>query len=157
MEALLSPAKAEDAEQIVRVLRSSRLRFLPYAPPVRSEVEDLKWVRGSLIPSGGVTIANIEGSVVGVIATSRSNAVSWIDQLYIAPEHCGQGIGTQLMRSALDSLPRPIRAYTFQESHGARRFYERSGFRAIALGDGSQNEERCPDVLFEFAQHNEQL
>jgi hypothetical protein len=34
---------------------------------------------------------------------------------------------------------------------GARRFYERHGFSAIEFTDGSANEERCPDVLFELA------
>jgi hypothetical protein len=33
----------------------------------------------------------------------------------------------------------------------ALSFYERHGFRAIAFSDGSANEERCPDVLYELA------
>jgi ribosomal protein S18 acetylase RimI-like enzyme len=48
------------------------------------------------------------------------------------------------------NLTSPIRLYTFQENDGARRFYERHGFRAIEFGDGSNNEENCPDVLYEW-------
>ncbi|MGE3511045.1 MAG: histone acetyltransferase, partial [Vicinamibacterales bacterium] len=31
-----------------------------------------------------------------------------------------------------------------------RVFYERHGFVAVAFGDGSGNEERCPDILYEW-------
>jgi hypothetical protein len=33
---------------------------------------------------------------------------------------------------------------------GARRFYERYGFVPIEWSDGSRNEERCPDILYEL-------
>ena len=50
-----------------------------------------------------------------------------------------------------DHLRDPIRLYTFQTNAGARRFYERYGFRAIRFTDGRANEEHCPDVLYELA------
>ena len=58
-----------------------------------------------------------------------------------------RGIGTALLERAKTGLGSPIRLYTFPASVGARRFYDRHGFRVIALSDGSDNEERCPDVL----------
>jgi ribosomal protein S18 acetylase RimI-like enzyme len=48
-------------------------------------------------------------------------------------------------------LGAPIRLYAFQENAPTRQFYERHGFKAIAFGDGSENEENCPDVLYEWA------
>ena len=150
MSACLRSARPEDASDVVRVLRASRFRFLPYAPPVRSEAEDLSWAIHSLIPSGGVTIASIGARVVGVLAVSESDGVGWIDQLYVEPEYCGRGIGTQLLRAALNSLRKPIRLYTFQENVRACRFYEGFGFQPIAFGDGSENEEGRPDTLYEF-------
>ena len=146
----LRSAGPEDANDVVRVLRRSRLRFLPYAPPAHSEADDLHWAANSLIPSGGVTLACIEGRVVGVLAVSRSGGVGWIDQLYVEPDYCCKGIGTQLLNAAMSALGAPIRLYTFQENIGARRFYERFGFRPMEFGDGSGNEEGCPDVLYEF-------
>jgi GNAT superfamily N-acetyltransferase len=140
----------EDAADVVRVLRAARLRFLPYAPPVHSEAQDLDWARDSLIPSGGVTVAIIDGKVIGVLAVRGGEPANWIDQLYVQPEHCGRGVGAQLMSVALLSLRRPIRLYTFQQNAGARRFYERFGFLPIKWGDGSENEERCPDILYEL-------
>ena len=146
----LRPAKPEDAHDVVRVLRTSRLRFLPYAPPTHTETEDLHLAANSLIPSGGVTLATVGDRVVGVLAVSRSGGVGWLDQLYVEPDYCGRGIGTQLLNAAMSALGSPIRLYTFQENMGARRFYERFGFRPIEFGDGSGNEEGCPDLLYEF-------
>jgi len=41
-----------------------------------------------------------------------------------------------------------LELYTFARNEGARRFYERHGFRAIAFGQ--ENEENEPDVLYEW-------
>jgi GNAT superfamily N-acetyltransferase len=150
MSAVLRSARAEDAADVVRVLRASRLRFLSYAPPVHSEDEHLAWARDALIPSGGVTLAAVDDHVIGVLAVSRAQGANWIDQLYIQPEYCGRGVGSQPMKVALSSLRRPIRLYTFQQNAGACRFYERFGFSPIGWGDGSENEEGCPDVLYEL-------
>jgi ribosomal protein S18 acetylase RimI-like enzyme len=150
MAAILRSATVEDASGVIRVLRSSRLRFLPYAPPVHSEEEDVEWARLILIPPGGVTVATVNDKVVGVLAVSRANDATWIDQLYVEPEHCGHGIGSLLMNAALSSLRRPIRLYVFQQNVDAQRFYQRFGFRPVQWRDGSGNEEGCPDVLYEL-------
>ena len=62
----------------------------------------------------------------------------------------GQGIGTKLLDLARAELRPPIRLYTFQANERARCFYESRGFRAVAFGDGTGNEEKCPDVLYEW-------
>jgi ribosomal protein S18 acetylase RimI-like enzyme len=55
-----------------------------------------------------------------------------------------------LVARAKDELGSPIRLYTFQANHAAIRFYERHGFRPIRFGDGTDNEEKAPDVLMEW-------
>ena len=150
MPAVLRAATMRDAPEIVRVIRSSRIRFMPYALPVHSEAEDLRWVGNSLLASGIVTVACVEGDVIGVSAVRNAEDAGWIDQLYVEPDHCGRGIGSQLLASALASLRRPVRLYTFQQNQRARAFYELHGFRPVKFGDGSTNEERCPDVLYEL-------
>ena len=76
----------------------------------------------------------------------------------VEPALVGGGIGALLLAHALRTLPLPIRLYTFQANAGARRFYERHGFCIVELTDGSANEERCPDVLYELrAPANEAL
>ena len=111
----------------------------------------MHWARTQLVPAGGVTVACVNGTVVGVLATHVTGDAGWIDQLYIDPEFCHQGIGTELLERGLDELPRPVRLYTFQQNHRSRAFYEHHGFRPVIFGDGQQNEEQCPDVLYQLA------
>ena len=148
---MLRHARPEDADAVATVLIESRRTFLPFAPSAHPEVEVRAWVRDVLIPRSSVVVCEEGGTVVGVLSTSADAEASWIDQLYVLPGRTSQGIGGRLLQLAHDSLELPIRLYTFQENMGARRFYERHGYRAIKFTDGQGNEEKCPDVLFELA------
>ena len=150
MNLVLRDARRGDSERVADVYLKSRRTFLDYAAMAHSEAEVRRWVATKLIPSGGVTVAIVDDQIMGMLATSRKESVSWIDQLYLLPGVVGRGIGSRLLELAMAALPAPIRLYTFQQNSGSRRFYERHGFRAIAFGDGSGIEERCPDVLYEF-------
>jgi GNAT superfamily N-acetyltransferase len=154
MDVTFRPATDADAEQVASVLLASRKAFLAFAPMAHTDDDVRAWVATSLIPGGGVSVAVTGTSneeVVGMMAVSQQGSVGWIDQLYLHPSVVGRGIGTQFVRLAKESLGIPVRLYTFQENADARRFYERHGFRAIALTDGASNEEHCPDVLYEWA------
>lgn len=146
----LRTATSIDASAVADVLIQSRAAYLPFAPSAHPPDEVRTWVAERLIPTGAVTVAQHQSQVVGVLAISRIQEVSWINQLYLRPGWVGQGIGTRLLEHAHRLLPRPIRLYTFQANVGARRFYERNGYLAIEFTDGQTNEERCPDVLYEL-------
>jgi ribosomal protein S18 acetylase RimI-like enzyme len=150
MPVTLRSALPGDTERIARILIEVRSAFMPYAPLAHAPHEVRDWVRAFLVPSGGSVVAELDDTVVGVMATEREELCSWITQMAVDPGHVGVGIGSALLEHAFRMLPSPIRLYTFQANHGARRFYERHGFRAMQLSDGSANEERCPDVLYEF-------
>jgi GNAT superfamily N-acetyltransferase len=145
---VLRPAGAADAPDAARVLIESRRELMPFAPSAHTDNEVRGWVREVLIPGGGVTLACCGHSTVGVLAVSTVEGVAWIDQLYVHPQHIAQGVGRALLAHALATLPRPVQLYTFQANRRARDFYEKRGFTAVALGDGTGNEERCPDVLY---------
>jgi len=151
MQPLLRKAVDDDSSAVAEVLISSRKAFMPYAPMAHSAVEIHQWVRSMLMPSCRVSVACVAEAVVGILATSEENGISWIDQLYVLPGFVGKGIGSALFSHELASLTRPVRLYTFQANAGSRRFYKRHGFSAIEFTDGSLNEEHCPDVLFELA------
>lgn len=150
MQATARNAYPQDAEVVAQVLCESRREFLPFAPMAHTPEEVHKWVAEALIPGGGVYVVTDEGQVVAMLAISHCHEQQWIDQLYVKPGRTGQGIGTLLLQVAHSKLKAPIRLYTFQANAGARRFYERHGYRAIAFTDGSGNEELCPDVLYEW-------
>lgn len=150
MDAVIRKATSADAEAVADVYLASRKTFLPFAPLAHSAAEVREWVADVLIPSGGVTVATIANGAIGMMALSRDGQLDWIEQLYLHPSAVGRGIGTQLLERAMQELGPRIRLYTFQANTPSRRFYERHGFRSVAFSDGHMNEERCPDVLYEF-------
>ncbi len=137
--------------RVAALLIDTRVAFMPYAPSAHPDDDVRAWVATTLVPSGGVTVAEVAGRVVGAMATEPGDGCSWITQMAVDPAHVGQGVGAALLAEALRTLPRPLRLYTFQANLGARRFYERHGFQAIQFTDGQDNEEHCPDVLYELA------
>jgi GNAT superfamily N-acetyltransferase len=150
MQATLRQATAADAARVASLLIDTRAAFMPYVPSLRGDEELRAWVAGHLIPSGGVVVAEILGSVAGVMHTERRGQTSWITQMAVAPALVGNGIGSLLLAHAIRTSAPPIRLHTFQANRDARRFYERHGFLAVEFTDGQANEERCPDVLYEL-------
>jgi ribosomal protein S18 acetylase RimI-like enzyme len=143
-------ATPSDVESVADGYLAARKQFLPYAPLAHPDDDVRRWIREILIPAGGVTVAVDDHQILGMMALSAHGGVGWVDQLYLRPDSVGRGIGSMLIEHAKASLGPPIRLYTFQENHLARRFYERHGFQPIAFTDGAGNEERCPDVLYEW-------
>ena len=152
---MLRSATLEDKDAVARVLFESRRVFMPYAPTPHAPPEIREWVQQHLIPTGRVTVAVKDGQVVAVLANSEDHCASWVDQLYVLPGYENQGHGSRLLRSAHESLKRPVRLFTFQQNTGAKRFYERHGYKVVALSDGQSNEEKCPDVLYELSAETE--
>ena len=151
MQPSLRKAEASDVDRIAEVLVESRKAFLPFAPSPHTEDEVRHWVRDVLLPDTKTTVAVISGVVVGVVSVLAKEGRGWVEQLYIHPTHVGQGIGSRLLAHALATTPTPIRLYTFQQNVRSRKFYERHGFIAVDFTNGSTNEEKCPDVLYELA------
>ena len=150
MIVLLRRATAEDAPRVAGLLIDTRSAFMPYAVSAHSEAEVREWVATQLIPTGGVTVAARRDGVIAVMATERSATCSWITQMAVDPLLVGRGVGAMLLAHAMRTLALPIRLYTFQANVGARRFYERHGFVAVEHTDGRGNEERQPDVRYEW-------
>lgn len=146
----LRPATIGDADAVADVYLRSRKELVACAPLAHSDEDVRDWIRGRLIPAGRTTVAVVDGLVVGLVSVASATDGSWIEQLYLHPAWIARGIGTRLLELARAELPPPIRLYTFQCNARARDFYERRGFKAVRFGDGSGNEEKCPDVLYEW-------
>ena len=141
-EITLRPAIAPDAVAIAAVMRAS-LNAFDWMPVLHTPEEDLFFIRDILLPNQQVTVAETEGRIVGFIAVDGE----WVEQLYLDPAWTGQGIGSRLLAEATAGMSQ-IKLHCFQANSGARRFYERHGFRAEAFSDGSANEEGLPDILY---------
>ncbi|WP_244661981.1 GNAT family N-acetyltransferase [Mesorhizobium huakuii] len=112
-------------------------------PVIHTPVEDLFFIRDIVLPRQQATVAEAGEQIIGFIAVSDE----WVEQLYLDPTWTGQGIGSRLLIDATAALP-VAKLHCFQSNTGARRFYERHGFRAEAFGDGTTNEEGLPDILY---------
>ncbi|MEO0372576.1 MAG: GNAT family N-acetyltransferase [Pseudomonadota bacterium] len=73
-------------------------------------------------------------------------ADGFVSALYSARP--GKGFGKALINHA-KGLETALSLWTFQANTGARRFYEREGFRAMRQTDGD-NEEGLPDILYRW-------
>lgn len=66
------------------------------------------------------------------------------------PDRQGLGLGSAMVERAKASMPQAVQLWTFQSNTAVHRFYERHGFVAVESTDGSQNEERAPDVRYQW-------
>lgn len=138
----LRPATASDAAAIARLMRAA-LGSFDWMPVVHTPAEDFAFIRDFVLPRQQVTVAEVGADIVGFIAVSSD----WVEQLYLDPVWTGQGIGSRLLMQTTAALP-VVKLHCFQANTGARRFYERHGFRAESFGDGATNEEGLPDILY---------
>lgn len=137
----------DDAAQIASVHRASFNERLPWLSGIHTPDEDLAYFRDTVCTTC-VLWGGFEGpTLVGFIAFRDG----WIDHLFVAPEKQNLGLGTSLLDQA-KSVQNRLRLWTFQRNDGARNFYENNGFIQIDITDGSGNEEREPDVLYEWFQ-----
>jgi GNAT superfamily N-acetyltransferase len=144
-------ADVHDADQIATLYLAARRRHLAFAPLVHSEPDVRRWVAELLLPAARTWLISEvpSGAPLGFLsdAADERHEGAWIEQLYLSPDRVGQGLGARLLMHALARLPRPLKLHTFEANAGARRFYERHGFVVQDRGDGSGNEEGCPDLL----------
>ncbi|MGH6915841.1 MAG: GNAT family N-acetyltransferase [Geminicoccales bacterium] len=140
----IRPATSHDAPAVVFLSSFHATYDFPLA---HTDDEVRGWVADVLLPGTETWVAEQgPGAVIGVVALGQET----VEQLYVAPGHTGAGIGGRLLELAKERRPAGLHLYTFQVNDGARRFYERHGFRVIELNDGSNSEERQPDVLYSW-------
>lgn len=116
-----------------------------FLPPHTPE-EDLAYF-GRLFDRGPIWVAEEGGALLGFCAASPD----WIDQLIVDHPWHGLGLGRALLADALERREH-VRLWTFQRNARTRRFYRLQGFEEILETDGSDNQEKEPDVLLEWRQ-----
>jgi GNAT superfamily N-acetyltransferase len=142
---LLRLARTGEADTIADVFIAS-FRGLTFLPILHTDDEIRNWIRTEMVPAHEVWVAEADDRLVGFAALAND----LLGHLYVHPEAQNQGIGSALLESAKERRPEGFRLWVFQKNEGARRLYERHGFRLVELTDGSGNEEREPDALYEW-------
>ncbi|MFI5357454.1 MAG: GNAT family N-acetyltransferase [Opitutales bacterium] len=112
----------------------------------RHRLADARWYfRHEVLATCTVWVALTDpGDLAGLMALQPG----WIRQFCVFPAHQRQGFGSALLRHALGLSPPGLRLQTFRRNLGARKFYERHGFQAVAFGQ-SPPPENEPDVTYQ--------
>lgn len=92
-----------------------------------------------------VWVAETDAEIVGFLARRGS----YIDRLYINPDHQRAGVGQALLAHAMRCSPRGLELHTHQKNAPARAFYEKHGFIAVRYGI-SPPPENEPDVEYHW-------
>ena len=119
---------------------------MPYLPELNTEDEVRAWVADSMLPKAVVWVAEMAGQLAGYLALKGTE----LEHLYVAPRWQSRGVGSILLSKAKELSPGRLRLYAFQRNARARAFYEARGFVAVAFSDGAGNEEKEPDVRYEW-------
>ncbi len=143
-------ARGADAAAIAEVYIASRRGAARYFPTVHSDDDIRGWIASHVVPNLEVWVAEAADAAQGKIIAMMALDGDMLEQLYVAPAWQRRGVGDGLLALAMRERPAILRLWTFQKNTPARRFYEARGFRAIEFTDGSRNEERTPDVLYEW-------
>lgn len=143
---LVRLARTGEADSIADVFIPS-FRGLAFVPTIHTDDQIRAWICDEMVPRHEVWVAEIGGNVIGFAALSDD----LLGHLYVHPDEQDRGVGTALIDRVKEQRPAGFRFWVFQKNEGARRFYERHGCRLVELTDGSGNEEREPDALYEWA------
>lgn len=145
----LRQAQLKDSCAIRHILIAARKEWMAYAPLAHSPDQVLSWVEHYLVPIANTQVAVFKGEIVGLISTTFAEEFTWIEQFYLKPGYVGKGVGSMMLDSICNTHRGTLRLFTFQQNHLAKTFYERHGFVCIGLSEGENNEENCPDALYE--------
>jgi GNAT superfamily N-acetyltransferase len=145
-EIRLREALASDADALAAIHLAARRNAMPYLPVLHTDAEVRAWLAEVVLPNARVWVAELGGGTVGYLALRGDS----LDHLYVAPTHQSRGVGTRLLAHAKELSPTGLRLYAFQRNQGARAFYGAHGFVARRFSTGAGNEEREPDVLYQW-------
>ena len=145
MSVALRPVEATDTKAVGDVFLAA-LAGMTYLPELYTEEETRTFISDVLLPKNEVWVAEAGGRVIGFLGL-------WgdvVSHLWVYPDQQNRGVGTALLELAKERRPTGLRLQVFQQNVGARRLYERHGFRLVGLADGSGNEEGEPEAFYEW-------
>lgn len=138
-------AAPDEADTVAAIARKSRAHFLPYLPDLHSFEGDRKFYRNRVFQECEVWVAEDNRELVGFCAFQEG----WVDHLYLLPAYVGRSLGETLLNKAKERHG-VLQLWVFQRNARAVSFYTRNGFQKIKETDGSSNEEKTPDALYEW-------
>jgi len=98
--------------------------------------ERLEWWRerwrSALVPTTEIVIAEASGVMIGFVTVEPQTF--YLDQIVVAPEHWGTGVGPALIAEAKRISPQGLDLDVNADNARARAFYGREGFVVTGTG-----------------------
>ena len=141
----LRQATVADADAIAAVFLAS-YRLLTFLPMLHTPAEYRSFVANVILKDCEVIVTEDASGIVSFLARQGEE----VRLLYTRPDYIGRGAGTQLIEVAKRSGVKALELWCFQANLRARRFYEARGFHAVRFTNGADNEEKTPDVRYQW-------
>jgi GNAT superfamily N-acetyltransferase len=146
----LRPAREDEIEALTRLFVRAR-NEMNYVPRVPESALDP--IAARIREHEELWLAEEDGRLLGFLgieASTNLGGAPVLEKLYVEPAEQNRGIGAALLEKAKELRPDGLYLWVFQKNDGARRLYERHGFRIVKLTDGAENMEHEPDALYEW-------
>jgi ribosomal protein S18 acetylase RimI-like enzyme len=134
-----------DLDETLRVWRASRLATYTWMTPrqLHTPEEDRAFFVGVLARECEIWLADGPGGIAGLLVL-RGGVV---EQLFVAPDDQGRGVGSALLAHAKRLRPSGLTLFTLARNRRARAFYEKRGFVLLRFGVSAAPENE-PDVFY---------
>lgn len=130
---------AADEDAVIELWRRAWQRAYPRLDfTARVDWWRKRW-RGEIVPKATILIAQGRDGIVGFITVDRDG---YLDQIVVAPESWGRGIGERLLAQAKRLAPTALELHVNQDNARALRFYQKHGF--IIVGEDINPRSRAP-------------
>lgn len=139
-------AEFRDVDAIATIHERSRREAMPWLAVARSALETRGYIARVLLKKQDVYVAIDAGKIVGYAAWLGRE----LSHLYVHPSAQRRGVGTLLFAHARRAMPAGFTLWMFQRNVAARQFYEKQGCTLVRQTDGRGNEEREPDVEYQW-------
>lgn len=123
-----------DVEACAAIFVAARRQAFDWVDPAQFRLEDF----APATVDEDVWVAEADGRIVGFLSVYLLS--DFIHHLFVAPRAQDQGVGSALIRFALDRTGRPAGLKCQTANRRARSFYEKRGWQEIERGEDQLGE-----------------
>lgn len=143
MTILVRPALQGDAVHAGQIL-DQFIQDTIWMPKLHKLAETIEYCE-TMIRRNWVSVVTVGQEVQGFLAKNNG----YVHALFVSEKMRGLGLGHRLLRGA-QMEEYALDLWTYQANTAAQRFYLREGFSETERSDGAGNDEKLPDIRFQW-------